>query len=131
MNWISLGAVFSGLSVMLGAMGAHGLKNVLTEQKLSAFHTATQYMGYHGLALVLLGILCLQLGDEGTKRLKKVGILFTAGVAMFSGSIYALTFDGPKFFGPITPLGGLSFMAGWFTLAVIAYKLVKSKNSSN
>ena len=115
----------------LGAMGAHSLKSVLTAKKLAAFHTATDYMGYHGLALVLLGILCLQLGDEGTKRLKKVGILFTAGIAMFSGSIYALTFDGPKFLGPITPLGGLSLMAGWFTLAVVVIKLRKSKESSN
>ena len=127
MGWISLGAVFSGLSVMLGAMGAHSLQSVLTAKKLAAFHTATDYMGYHGLALVLLGILCLQLGDEGTKRLKKVGIFFTAGIAMFSGSIYILTFDGPKFFGPVTPLGGLSFMTGWFTLAFTVYKLLKAR----
>ncbi len=125
MNWVSLGAVFGGLSVMLGAFGAHGLKNVLSEQKLSAFHTATQYMGYHGLALVLVGILCIQLGEEGARSLKKIGILFTAGIVMFSGSIYALTFDGPRFFGPLTPLGGLCFMIGWFILAAIGYKSFK------
>ena len=125
MNWVSLGAVFGGLSVMLGAFGAHGLKNVLSEQKLSAFHTATQYMGYHGLALVLVGILCIQLGEEEARSLKKIGMLFTAGIVMFSGSIYALTFGGPRFFGPLTPLGGLCFMIGWFTLAAIGYKSFK------
>lgn len=125
MNWVSLGAAFGGLSVMLGAFGAHGLKNVLSEQKLSAFHTATQYMGYHGLALVLVGILCIQLGEEGARSLKKIGMLFTAGIVMFSGSIYALTFGGPRFFGPLTPLGGLCFMIGWFTLAAIGYKSFK------
>ena len=57
MNWISLGAVFGGLSVMLGAFGAHSLKEHLTEQKLATFQTGTQYMGYHALALVLVGIL--------------------------------------------------------------------------
>ena len=117
MNWIPTGAVFSGLSVLLGAVGAHGLKDILSDQKLKAFHTATQYMGYHGLALILVGILCLHLGADRAKALKKVGILFLAGILMFSGSIYILTFDGPRLFGPVTPLGGLSFIAGWFTFA--------------
>ena len=129
MNWISTGAIFSGLSVMLGAMGAHGLKNVLTEKKLSAFQTATEYMGYHGLALILDGIVCLQLGTGGTKALRKVGILLTAGVFMFSGSIYILTFDGPRLFGPITPLGGLCFMAGWFIFAGVIHKHFKNQAS--
>ncbi|HAX46708.1 MAG: DUF423 domain-containing protein [Nitrospinaceae bacterium] len=129
MNWISTGAIFSGLSVMLGAMGAHGLKNVLTEKKLSAFQTATEYMGYHGLALILVGIVCLQLGAGGTKALRKVGILLTAGVFMFSGSIYILTFDGPRLFGPITPLGGLCFMAGWFIFAGVIHKHFKNQAS--
>ena len=129
MNWISTGAIFSGLSVMLGAMGAHGLKNVLTEKKLSAFQTATEYMGYHGLALILVGIVCLQLGAGGTKALRKVGILLTAGVFMFSGSIYILTFGGPRLFGPITPLGGLCFMAGWFIFAGVIHKHFKNQAS--
>ena len=130
MNWISTGAVFSGLSVLLGAMGAHGLKNILSEQKLKAFLTATQYMGYHGLALVLVGILCLQLGADNAKALRKVGILFTVGICMFSGSIYILTFGGPRLFGPITPLGGLAFMTGWFTFAWVMHKHFKNKNGT-
>ena len=114
---------------MLGAMGAHGLKNVLTEKKLSAFQTATEYMGYHGLALILVGIVCLKLGAGGTKALRKVGILLTAGVFMFSGSIYILTFDGPRLFGPITPLGGLCFMAGWFIFAGVIHKHFQNQAS--
>lgn len=127
MNWISLGAVFGGLSVMLGAFGAHSLKDLLTEQKLATFQTGTQYMGYHALALILVGILVMNFGDEGKQRLKKVGIFFTTGIFLFSGSLYALAFDGPRFFGPVTPLGGLSFMIGWFTLAVVSAKLIKAK----
>jgi uncharacterized membrane protein YgdD (TMEM256/DUF423 family) len=128
MNWISIGAGFGGLSVMLGAFGAHSLKEHLTEQKLATFQTGTQYMGYHALALVLVGILVLVLGEPGKQALKKVGIFFTAGIVLFSGSLYALAFDGPRFFGPVTPLGGLSFMIGWFTLAVVVAKLIKAKS---
>jgi len=130
MNWISLGAVFGGLSVLLGAFGAHSLKDHLTEQKLATFQTGTQYMGYHALALILVGILVLVLGEPGKQALKKVGIFFIAGIFLFSGSLYALAFDGPRFLGPVTPFGGLSFMIGWFTLAVVAAKLLKTKNKN-
>ncbi len=129
MNWISIGAIFSGLSVMLGAMGAHSLKNVLTEKNLSAFQTATEYMGYHGIALILVGIVSLQLSDNGAKALKKVGFLFTAGILMFSGSIYILISDGPRLFGPVTPLGGLCFMLGWFIFAGVIIKHFKNNSS--
>ena len=129
MNWISTGAIFSGLSVMLGAMGAHSLKNVLTGKNLSAFQTATEYMGYHGLALILVGIVSLQLSDNGAKALKKVGFLFTAGILMFSGSIYILISDGPRLFGPVTPLGGLCFMLGWFIFAGVIIKHFKNNSS--
>ena len=118
---LAAGAIFGGISVMLGAMGAHSLKNVLTEKKLSAFQTATEYMGYHGIALILVGIVCLQLPENGSKALKKVGILFIMGILMFSGSLYVLTFDGPSAFGPITPLGVLCFITGWFILAKVAH----------
>jgi uncharacterized membrane protein YgdD (TMEM256/DUF423 family) len=126
MNWISTGAIFSGLSVMLGAMGAHSLKNILTEKNLSAFQTATDYMGYHGLALILVGIVSLQFNDNGTKALRKVGVFFTAGILMFTGSIYILIFDGPRFFGPVTPLGGLCFILGWFILAGVVIRHFKN-----
>ena len=129
MNWISTGAIFSGLSVMLGAMGAHSLKNVLTENKLSSFQTATEYMGYHGLALILVGTICLQLNGDSAKALKKVGILFTTGIFMFSGSIYSLIFEGPRIFGPITPVGGLCFMAGWFIFAGVIFNHFKNNPS--
>ena len=128
MNWISTGAIFSGLSVTLGAMGAHSLKNILTEKNLSAFQTATDYMGYHGLALILVGIDSLQLNESGAKALKKVGILFTLGILMFSGSIYVLISDGPRIFGPITPLGGLCFMLGWFIFAGVIIKYFKNNS---
>ncbi len=124
-NWIALGSILCGLRVMLGAFGAHSLKEHLTEKNLATFHTATDYLGVHGLAILLVGILALQ-SERLAKSLKKVVIFFIAGILMFTGSLYALAFDGPRIFGPITPLGGLCFMIAWFTLAVMALKFKKT-----
>ncbi len=124
-NWIALGAILGGFRVMLGAFGAHSLRDRLTEKSLATFQTATEYMGYHALAILLVGILALQ-SERLAKSLKKVVMFFIAGTVMFSGSLYALAFDGPRFFGPITPLGGLCFMIAWFTLAVIVLKFKKN-----
>lgn len=115
--WLMLGGIFAGLSVMLGAFGAHSLKNILAPDKLSAFQTGVQYQFYHSLALLLVGLLAAQAGEENNARIKRAGKFFVAGILMFSGSIYTLSLGGPRFFGPITPLGGLCFMIGWFTLA--------------
>ena len=121
-GWVSLGAGLAGLSVMLGAFGAHSLKAKLTEKKLATFHTATDYLGYHALGLIAIGILILVLHQELRTKLQRSARWISAGIVLFSGSLYALTFDGPRFFGPITPLGGLCFMIGWFTLAVSLFK---------
>ena len=115
--WIKLGGILGGLSVMLGAFGAHSLKARLSEKSLATFHTAQFYQFMHSLALILVGILILQLGDENSKRLNRAGWFFMAGIIMFSGSLYTLALGGPRWLGPVTPLGGLSFMIGWFLLA--------------
>ncbi len=122
LGWVSLGAGLAGLSVMLGAFGAHALKARLTEKKLATFHTATDYLGYHALALIALGILMQVLGEEVGPKLTRSARWITAGIVLFSGSLYILTFDGPRYFGPITPLGGVCFMTGWFTLAYSLFK---------
>ena len=115
--WIKLGAILGGLSVMFGAFGAHSLKARLTEKSLQTFHTAQFYQFMHSLALVLVGILVLKVGEENSKKLHRAGWFFVAGIAMFSGSLYTIALGGPRWLGPITPLGGLSFMIGWFLLA--------------
>ena len=122
LGWVSLGSGLAGLSVMLGAFGAHSLKSLLTEKKLATFHTATDYLGYHALGLIAIGILILVLNEEHRTKLQRSARWISAGIILFSGSLYVLTFDGPRFFGPITPLGGLCFMIGWFTLAVSLFK---------
>ena len=127
LGWVSLGAGLAGLSVLLGAFGAHSLKAQLTEKKLATFHTATDYLGYHALGLIAIGILMLVLDEEIRSKLKRSARWISVGILLFPGSLYILTFDGPRFFGPITPLGGLCFMIGWFTLAFTLLKQGKSQ----
>ncbi len=113
--WIKLGSILAGLSVLFGAFGAHSLQSRLTEKSLDTFHTAQFYQFMHSIALVLVGFLILKLGENA--RINKAGWFFTAGIVLFSGSLYGLALGGPRFLGPMTPLGGLCFMTGWFLLA--------------
>ena len=126
LGWVSLGAGLAGLSVMLGAFGAHSLKARLIEKKLATFHTATDYLGYHALGLIAIGILMLVLEDGIHAKLQRSARWISSGILLFSGSLYMLTFDGPRFFGPVTPLGGLCFMIGWFPLAYSLFKFSRS-----
>jgi len=115
--WIKLGGILGGLSVMLGAFGAHSLKERLTEKSLATFQTGVQYQFMHSIALILVGLLMLSLGEESNKRLNRSGWFFAIGILLFSGSLYSLALGGPRWLGPVTPLGGLSFMIGWVLLA--------------
>jgi uncharacterized membrane protein YgdD (TMEM256/DUF423 family) len=126
LGWASLGAGLAGLSVMLGAFGAHSLKSSLTEKKLATFHTATDYLGYHALGLILLGILIYLLQGDIERKLNRCAIWISVGITLFCGSLYGLVFDGPRFLGPITPLGGLCFMIGWLTATYNLIKIPKS-----
>ena len=115
------------IKCLLGAFGAHSLKARLTEKKLATFHTATDYLGYHAVALIAIGILISILNEKIEPKLQRSARWISSGILLFSGSLYVLTFDGPRIFGPITPLGGLCFMIGWLTLAISLLKY--SKNS--
>jgi uncharacterized membrane protein YgdD (TMEM256/DUF423 family) len=115
--WIKLGGIFGGLSVMLGAFGAHSLKERLTEKSLATFQTGVLYQFMHSLALILVGILAMQFAEEHQKKVQRPGWFFLVGIILFSGSLYSLALGGPRWLGPVTPLGGLCFMIGWGLLA--------------
>ncbi len=102
---------------MLGAFGAHGLKSRLGAAGLDTWQTAVSYHLIHALAL--LGVaLWMRVGGSGTSgALSLAGWCFVAGVLMFSGSLYLLALGGPRLLGPVTPLGGVAFIAGWLALA--------------
>lgn len=107
----------SGLvAVALGAFGAHGLKGRLDEAALSAYQTAVQYQFYHALALLAVGLLTQRLGER--PLLSASAFCFMLGMVLFSGSLYVLALGGPRWLGPITPLGGLAFMVAWLLLFI-------------
>jgi uncharacterized membrane protein YgdD (TMEM256/DUF423 family) len=117
-------AAFSGLLVVaLGAFGAHALKNRLDEYALSVYQTAVQYHFFHSLALLGVGLLCLWHPQSALLRVS--GGAFLAGILVFSGSLYLLSFSGLRWLGAITPLGGLAFMVGWACLALASWRLLE------
>ncbi len=108
--FFSLGALFALLSVAAGAFGAHLLRNQLDVQSLEIFQTAARYQMYHALALLVVGWVAM---TSHNKLLSWAGWCFTAGILIFSGSLYGLSLSGVKILGAVAPLGGLSLMAGW------------------
>ena len=113
-------AAFSAMfSVVLGAFAAHGLKSKLTETLLNTFQTGVQYQMYHSLALILLVILYRQMPQS--LLLYSAGFML-AGIILFSGSLYMLALTQLKWFGPITPIGGVCFIVGWALLIAAALK---------
>ncbi|HVU88389.1 MAG TPA: DUF423 domain-containing protein [Pirellulales bacterium] len=117
--WIIVGAVFGALAVGTGAFGAHALKERLEETgKSETYEIAVRYQMYHALALVLVGLVGLQMPAPS---LNVAGLCFTVGIVVFSGLLYPLALGGPKIFGAIVPIGGLSFIAGWLVLATAAF----------
>ncbi|GAB3022940.1 DUF423 domain-containing protein [Bowmanella dokdonensis] len=117
-------AAFLGLTgVMLGAFAAHGLKHKLDESLLAAFQTGVQYQLWHSLAVILLVVLYRQ---QPQPMLYWSAVAMLAGVGLFSGSLYLLALTGIKWFGPVTPLGGLAMILGWLLLLVASIKGVRT-----
>ena len=117
---LALGAVSGAISVMLGAFGAHALKARLSADALSAFQTAVQYQMMHSLALIAVGLWLLRHPEDMLSRYAALAFCF--GILFFSGSLYGLTLGGPRWLGPVTPIGGTLFIAGWLLFAVAAIK---------
>ncbi|RIH66047.1 DUF423 domain-containing protein [Mariniphaga sediminis] len=114
-------SVLLALAVALGAFGAHGLKSQLSTDMLQTYKTGVEYHFYHALGLLLIGILAVMYPSG---LLKWSAILLTAGIIVFSGSLYVLAVSGIKWLGAITPLGGLSFIAGWVVLFLAVWKKI-------
>jgi uncharacterized membrane protein YgdD (TMEM256/DUF423 family) len=114
-----IGALFGFIAVAAGAFGAHALQKRLPADLLAVFETGARYQMYHALALVLVGLLAAR---ASSSALHAAGWLFTAGVVLFSGSLYALALSGVRVLGAVTPFGGLCMLAGWALLAWSAFR---------
>ena len=108
------GAVLGLVAVALGAFGAHALRSRVTPELLATFETGVRYHVYHALALFA----CAWAMDRWpSPQVVWAGGLFVTGIVLFSGSLYLLTLTGARWWGGVTPLGGLAFLAGWVCLA--------------
>ena len=113
-----LGSILALSAVLFGAFGAHALRETLSaHDSIQTWETAVRYQMWHALALILLSMIRLAQPIP-----KMTGPCFAVGSLLFSGSLYGLALDGPKWLGPATPLGGLCLMMGWMLLAYSSYK---------
>lgn len=113
--FVVAGAALGALAVAAGAFGAHALAARLTPERLAIWDTAARYHLVHAVVLVLLGALAPRWPSP---FLSMAGWAFLAGVLIFGGTLYALALGAPRWLGAVTPLGGLSLIAGWILLAV-------------
>jgi uncharacterized membrane protein YgdD (TMEM256/DUF423 family) len=116
MTWVVAAALVGALAVVAGAFGAHGLAERVEPRQLEAWRTAAQYALLHAVALLALGLF----GAATQRSVRWPAGLWLAGVVLFSGSIFALVLGGPRWLGPVTPLGGLCLIAGWVALLSLA-----------
>lgn len=117
-NFTAIGGLLALSAVILGAFGAHALKAQLVAlDTLETWQTAVDYQMWHALALLSVS----QSASSG-KTSRIALYCFCAGILLFSGSLYCLSLDGPRWLGPITPLGGLLFIIGWSAFIVTALK---------
>jgi uncharacterized membrane protein YgdD (TMEM256/DUF423 family) len=118
--FVLLGALNAATAVALGAFGAHALKARLPTDLLAVYHTGNQYHFYHALGLILVGLVATRWPDS--VLLRSSGWLMLAGIVLFSGSLYLLSFTGQRWLGAVTPLGGLAFIAAWVLLAATVWR---------
>ena len=113
MNFLVIGAISGFLVVILGAFGAHGLKDILDEYGKSIYEKAVLYHMFHTMAILVLGLI-EKIQPE--MQLSIAGWAFIFGIILFSGSLYVLAVTGFKWMGMITPFGGVFFIIGWVLL---------------
>lgn len=115
---ILAGAILGFLAIGFGAFGAHGLEGKVSEQAMGWWKTAATYHLPMALAAAVMGAFT----QRGFPGARVAGWLFTAGTVVFSGSLYLLTLTDLRWLGAVTPLGGLTLMAGWAVLSLGALK---------
>ena len=110
--WVKVAAVSGMLAVVAGAFGAHGLKARLSPEQLESWATAAQYHLLHSVVLLALALFATYSG----RSIKLPATLLSAGIVLFSGSIYLLVLAKMRWLGPVTPIGGLLLILGWLSL---------------
>lgn len=118
--FLAIAAILAGVSVAGGAFATHALKERISDRALEIFETGAKYQMYHALALILVALL-LSRAELSQTYLSVAGYAFIVGIAIFSGSLYALSLSGVRWLGAVTPFGGVAFLIGWGCLAIAAF----------
>lgn len=113
MHFVLAGALWAALGVIMGAFGSHALKLRVDAAMLQVYETAVRYQMYHAFALIIVGLLAIRIE---LPFLRGAGYFFLAGTLVFSGSLYSLVLSGHRFWGAITPVGGVLLILGWLLL---------------
>lgn len=111
--FFTAGAIAAFIAVALGAFGAHSLKSKISTEMLTIFEVGVRYQIYHAFGLIAVAWATTRWPSAG---LNTAGWCFIAGIVIFSGSLYLLSFTGIRWLGAVTPIGGLAFLAGWAIL---------------
>jgi uncharacterized membrane protein YgdD (TMEM256/DUF423 family) len=119
---VAFAALSGGLGVALGAFGAHALRGNIEPRLMDTFQTAVQYQMIHSLAIILVAILIHQWGRSLALEISVYSM--AAGIVLFSGSLYGLVLTEMRWLGPVTPIGGLLFIAGWIALLISSLQRV-------
>ena len=114
---LGIGGLLMATGIIAGAMAAHALRDVLQPRQLESLHTAVNYQLFNAVGLLVVGVLLRDPTLMAT-RLRYVPALLISGIVCFSGSIYLLLAAGPRWLGPVTPLGGVLLIAGWSLFAL-------------
>ena len=112
---LTAGAIFMALAIVLGAFGAHALKDSLSPEMMKIYQTGVEYQFNNALGLLIIGLIGFHIHS---KYIKWSGMLISIGIILFSGSLYILSLSGIHWIGAITPIGGVSFIAGWICLVL-------------
>lgn len=111
--WIAAGAFLAAVAIAAGAFGAHGLADRLEPRALELWETAARYLIYAAFGLIAVGLA----GDRLGRGAAVAGWALSAGAVIFSGTVAALALGAPRWFGAVTPIGGLLLIAGFLALA--------------
>ncbi len=121
----TLTAVLAFTGVAFGALGAHAIKSAVAgladgAERLAWWETGARYHLFHALALGFVTFVSTQVPTSASRWVRGAAVCFIAGIALFSGSLYALALTGTRALGRVTPFGGLAFLAGWVLVGVAA-----------
>ena len=124
-----MGAVLAAAAVIMGAFGAHGMEGYLAEfengaRRMDVWKTAAHYHIVHAIGLIVIGLT----PSAKPKLINIAACLMILGISIFSGLLYTYSYTDIRILGAFVPIGGLSMIAGWITLAVAAYTKPTAEN---